>query len=191
MEQGYAVAVAQARAGDPVAFRQLVERHSRGIFRLAFRITGNEQDAEDVVQDTFLKLHRNLDKFEDRSALGTWLFRIATNCALDLIRSRRRHQQGREPDDPEGLAAVDRLTSESPAPDRLVLSAEFRERVQVALGRLSEAERAAFVLRHFEGQGIEMIAATLGLRQGAAKNTVFRAVAKLRGELEGYAAASE
>ena len=190
MEQGYAVAVAQARAGDPVAFRQLVERHSRGVFRLAFRMTGNEQDAEDVVQETFLKLHRSLDKFEDRSSLGTWIFRIATNCALDLIRSRRRHQQGREQDDPEGLAAVDRIASESAAPDRLVLSAEFRERVQAALGRLSEAERAAFILRHFEGQGIEMIAETLGLRQGAAKNTVFRAVAKLRGELEGYAAAS-
>ena len=92
---------------------------------------------------------------------------------------------------PDGLAAVDRLASDHPAPDRLVLSAELRERVQSALGRLSEAERAAFVLRHFEGQGIEMIAETLGLRQGAAKNTVFRAVAKLRGELEGYAAASQ
>ena len=87
-------AVALARAGDPGAFRQLVERHSRSIFRLAFRMTGNEQDAEDVVQETFLKLHRNLDKFEDRSSLGTWIYRIATNCAFDLIRSRRRHQQG-------------------------------------------------------------------------------------------------
>ncbi len=191
MEQSYAVAVAQARAGDPMAFRQLVERHSRGVFRLAFRITGNEQDAEDVVQDTFLKLHRNFEKFEDRSALGTWLYRIATNCALDLIRGRKRHLQNREPEDEQGMAAVDKLSSEAPSPDRLTLSAELRERVAAALGRLSPAERAAFVLRHFEGQGIETIAATLGLRPGAAKNTIFRAVQKLRGELEVYAAASE
>src|SRR5437773_6071484 len=155
-----AAVLARARQGDSDAFRQLVERHSRAIFRLAFRMTGNEQDAEDVVQETFLKLHRSLDKFEDRSSLGTWIYRIATNCALDLIRSRRRHQQGREPDDPEGLAAVDRLASSDPAPDRLALSGELNKRVALALGRLSEAERAAFVLRHFEGQDIETIAAT-------------------------------
>jgi RNA polymerase sigma-70 factor (ECF subfamily) len=191
MEQSYAAAVALARAGDPLAFRQLVERHSRAIFRLAFRITANEQDAEDVVQETFLKLHRNLEKFEDRASLSTWLYRIATNTALDLIRGRKRHQQGREPEDEQGVAAVDKLATEAPAPDRLMLSSELRERVSAALGRLSPAERAAFVLRHFEGLGIETIAATLGLRQGAAKNTIFRAVQKLRGELEVYAAASE
>src|SRR6266478_6389098 len=182
--------VERARSGDSDAFRLLVEQHSRAVFRLAFRMTGNEQDAEDVVQETFLKLHRSLDKFEDRSTLGTWIYRIGTNCALDLIRSRKRHQQGREHDDPEGLAAVDKLVSDKPAPDRLMLSTELRQRVQTALGRLSEAERTAFILRHFEGQGIENIAATLGLRQGAAKNTIFRAVAKLRGELEGYVAAT-
>jgi RNA polymerase sigma-70 factor, ECF subfamily len=191
MQQGYAEAVALARAGDPMAFRQLVEHHSRGVFRLAFRITANEQDAEDVVQETFLKLHRNLEKFEDRASLGTWLYRIATNSALDLIRGRKRHQQGREPEDEQGVAAVDKLASESPTPDRLMVSSELRERVHAALARLSAAERTAFVLRHFEGQGIETIAATLGLRQGAAKNTIFRAVQKLRGELEVYAAASE
>src|SRR5579871_6201453 len=150
MEQGYAEAVALAKGGDSMAFRQLVEHHSRGVFRLAFRITGNEQDAEDVVQDTFLKLHRNIEKFEDRSSLGTWLYRIATNCALDLIRARKRHQQGREPEDAMGVAAVDRLASEAPAPDRLVLSTEMKQRISVALSRLSPSERAAFVLRHFE-----------------------------------------
>ena len=86
MEQGYAQAVALARAGDQMAFRQLVEHHSRSIFRLAFRITANEQDAEDVVQETFLKLHRNLDKFQDRSTLGTWLYRIAIHEASNQRR---------------------------------------------------------------------------------------------------------
>ena len=79
-----------ARSGDDDAFRVLVERHSRNVFRLAFRMTGNEQDAEDVVQETFLRAYRQLSKYESRSSFATWLFRIASNYSLDLIRGRKR-----------------------------------------------------------------------------------------------------
>src|ERR1044071_8232358 len=82
--------VTKARTGDPDAFRVLVERHSRSLFRLAFRMTGNEQDAEDVVQESFLRAYRQLAKFDDRASFGTWLYRIATNCSLDLVRSKKR-----------------------------------------------------------------------------------------------------
>src|SRR5579872_643994 len=84
-------AIARARSGDGDAFRFLVERHSRNVFRLAFRMTGNEQDAEDVVQETFLRAYRQLGKYESRSSFSTWLFRIASNYSLDLIRARKRH----------------------------------------------------------------------------------------------------
>ena len=70
--------VDRARSGDREAFRTLVESHSRGVFRLAFRMTGNEQDAEDVVQETFLRAYRQLDKFQAKASFSTWLFRIAT-----------------------------------------------------------------------------------------------------------------
>ena len=96
MEVEAGSAVERARAGDSDAFRLLVEQHSRAIFRLAFRMTGNEQDAEDVVQETFLRAYKQLDRYEARSSFSTWLFRIASNYSLDLIRMRKRHEDKRE-----------------------------------------------------------------------------------------------
>ena len=87
MEMTDAVTISRARNGDPDAFRQLVERHSQPIFRLAYRMTGNEHDADDVVQETFLRAYRQLGRFEERANFGTWLHRIGVNCALDLLRS--------------------------------------------------------------------------------------------------------
>src|SRR5580692_4973054 len=81
--------LARARQGDSDAFRMLVERHSRSVFRLAFRMTGNEQDAEDVVQESFLRAYRQLGRFESRANFGTWLYRIVANCSVDLIRTRQ------------------------------------------------------------------------------------------------------
>src|SRR2546425_1764724 len=91
-----AAVLARARQGDAEAFRVLVERHSRSVFRLAYRMTGNEEDAEDVVQETFLRAYRQLDRYEARSSFSTWLYRIASNYSLDLIRMRRRHEEKRE-----------------------------------------------------------------------------------------------
>ena len=82
--------VTKARTGDTDAFRVLVERHSRALFRLAYRMTGNQQDAEDVVQDSFLRAYKQLARFDERASFGTWLYRIAINCSLDLVRSRKR-----------------------------------------------------------------------------------------------------
>src|SRR6267378_6515683 len=93
--------VAKARGGDNDAFRVLVERHSRPLFRMAFRMTGNEQDAEDVVQDSFLRAYRQLGKFDERASFGTWLYRIAVNCSLDLVRSRKRRSELMTPEDSE------------------------------------------------------------------------------------------
>jgi len=184
MDGGDAAQVAQALAGDEDAFRVLVERHSRSLFRLAYRMTGNEHDAEEVVQEAFLRAYRRLDKFESRANFGTWLYRIAVNCSLDLMRKRRPEVEHREPDDPEGSEAVARIPSATPAPDRLLLSAELGGQVQIALASLSTMERAAFLLRHFEGLSVDEISSTLGLGNSATKNTVFRAVQKLRRALE-------
>ena len=81
--------LARARQGDSEAFRALVERHSRSVFRLAYRMTGNEQDAEDVVQESFLRAYRQLGRFESRANFGTWLYRIVANCSVDLMRSKQ------------------------------------------------------------------------------------------------------
>jgi RNA polymerase sigma-70 factor, ECF subfamily len=172
-----AAVIARVRAGDKDAFRLLVDRHSRAIFRLAYRMVGSEQDADDVVQDVFLKAFRQLDRFEARANFGTWLYRIAVNCSLDLLRQKPRRGVELEPEDEQEPASDAEVQA---SPERLAYSAEVQSRVSQALGTLSPAERAAFLLRHFEGHSIEEIGRVLGLRTSATKHTVFRAVRKMR-----------
>jgi RNA polymerase sigma-70 factor (ECF subfamily) len=176
--------VVKARSGDCDAFRALVERHSRGLFRLAFRMTGNQQDAEDVVQESFLRAYRQLGRFDERASFGTWMYRIATNCSLDMVRARQRRSERMAPADSDGEDFVAALPSHDPTPERTALSGEFRERVAEAMEKLSHTERAAFVLRHYEGMRIEEVSRILGCQPGAAKHSVFRAVQKLRRALE-------
>jgi RNA polymerase sigma-70 factor (ECF subfamily) len=180
-----ATAVALARDGDSDAFRALMERHGRAVYRLAHRMTGSPQDAEDVVQETFLRAYRQLGRFESRANFSTWLHRIAVNCSIDLIRSRRHQETGHEASDLEHFEAVaeDRIDH---SPERLMLSTEVQERVSSAMAGLSAMERAAFVLRHFEGQSIEDISRSLGLKTNAAKHSIFRAVRKMRLALEPF-----
>lgn len=189
MEFADQAVVARARSGDAEAFRLLVERHSRPLFRLAFRMTGNESDAEDVVQETLLRAYRQLGRFDERASFGTWLYRIATNYALDVMRSRARRREQLLPADAEDPLLS--LPSGEPAPDRLALSGEVRERVAEAMGELSVAERTAFVLRHFEGMGIEDVSRTLGCQPSAAKHSIFRAVQKLRRALDPLASTAK
>jgi RNA polymerase sigma-70 factor (ECF subfamily) len=174
-----AAVLARARQGDSDAFRALVEQHSRSVFRLAFRMTGNEQDAEDVVQESFLRAYRQLGRFESRANFGTWLYRIVSNCSVDLMRSKQaRHDQVRG--DSLDESAMELPAADVPGPERIAQSAEIETRVQRALRELSPLERAAFTLRHYEGRSIDEISATLGLGTSAAKHSVFRAVKKLR-----------
>jgi RNA polymerase sigma-70 factor (ECF subfamily) len=177
-------AVERAQSGDSDAFRLLVEQNSRAVFRLAFRMTGNEQDAEDVVQETFLRAYRQLDKYEARSSFSTWLYRIASNYSLDLIRMRKRHEDKRERGKAEERDILQTLPVNSPGPDRIVYSSQVQERVNEALNELSPQERTAFVLRHFEGMSIDEIGEALGTGTNATKHSIFRAVQKLRRSLE-------
>jgi RNA polymerase sigma-70 factor, ECF subfamily len=184
MEMTDAVFVAKARTGDAEAFRTLTERHGRSLFRLAFRMTGNEQDAEDVVQESFLRAYRQLNRFDERASFGTWLYRIAANCSLDLVRSKKRRSEHIAHTDPDMDDPVVTLPSNDPNPERVALSSEVRERVAEAMNGLSATERTAFVLRHFEGMCIEEVSRVLDCQPGAAKHSVFRAVQKLRRALE-------
>jgi len=184
MDESDGAAVVRAQSGDGDAFRLLVERHSRSVFRLAFRMTGNEQDAEDVVQETFLRAYKQLSHYESRSSFATWLYRIASNYSLDLIRMRKRHQDKRENDPEEGRSIMDTVAATEPAQDRLVFSTQVQLSVTAAMNELSDLERSAFVLRHFEGMSIEEIGSMLGTSLNATKHSIFRAVQKLRKRLE-------
>ena len=184
MEWTDSAAAEQARKGDQRAFGALVERHSRSVFRLAFRMTQNEQDAEDLVQETFLKAYKQLHRFDGRSAFGTWLYRIAANCSLDLIRARKNRRERQTTLTNETTDWLDRVAAPDPSPERLARSGQVASLLKPALAQLTELERTAFVLRHYEGRGIEEIAGVLGVQTNAAKHSIFRAVQKLRRALE-------
>jgi RNA polymerase sigma-70 factor (ECF subfamily) len=174
--------VLPAEGSDSDSFRALVEEHSPMVFRLAYRMTGNVPDAEDVVQETFLKAHRSLGGFDERARFGTWIYRIAVNAAIDLMRRRGRLTAARQPTE-DDRPVVETIASTDPLPDRLAMSGQIGRNVATAMSRLSERERAAFVLRHMEGMPIEKIAEVLRIGPNAVKQTVFRAVHKLRREL--------
>src|SRR5229473_938032 len=140
MEVTDAGLVAQVLAGDKDAFRVLVERHSRSIFRVVYRMTGNQQDAEEILQETFLRAYKSLERFESRSNFGTWLYRIAVNRALDHLSSRKTQMQTQMQDtyqisdspDPQESRQV-QLPATGPGPDRLLISAEIKKKVAQAL----------------------------------------------------------
>jgi RNA polymerase sigma-70 factor, ECF subfamily len=179
-------AVTEVVNGDGNAFQSLVERHSKYVFHVAYRLTGSSQDAEDVVQETFLKAYRQLSRFEARADFRTWLHRIAVNCAIDYIRARRSREIGQDIADLEDAAAANPSPGAQPLPDRMAMSAQIDERVREALEGLTRMERAAFMLRHVEGRPIREVAAALGLKTEAAKNSIFRAVRKMRARLEPF-----
>ncbi len=185
MQDAEARAIEQVKAGNADAFRVLVDRHSRSVFRIAYRIVGNEADAEDVVQEAFLRAYRQIAVFEERASFATWISRIASNYALDVIRLRGRHEKGRvrsSGDDEPDL--MDTLRGNTPGADRVYYGTQVQRKLGEALEELSPQEKTAFLLRHFEGKSIEEIGAVLGTAPSATKNSIFRAVKKLREALQ-------
>lgn len=188
-----AIAVERTLAGEQEAYRVLVERHSRRVYQLAYRMSGNAYDAEEIVQEAFLRAYQKLEQFAGSANFGTWVYRIATNYAIDRMRQGRSEDARRigVSNPVEGGIEVDPLSQvrdQRPSPERLAGSVELAARMQRALEELTPAERTAIVMRHWEGCAIEEIAAVLKSSSNATKNTVFRAVQKLRRDLEQYAA---
>ena len=184
---------ALAAAGDTSAFETLVTRHQQRIHRLAFRLTGGEADAQDVLQETFLAAYRGIGSFRGASRFSTWLFRIATNAARMQRRSRSRRPaepldeylprfdaEGRHAATPEELAAASRAEE---ILDRKLLA----ERAREGLERLPEGHREAFVLRDLEEMTTEEVAELLGISSAGVRQRVHRARLMLRGYLAGVA----
>ncbi|MGD0939108.1 MAG: RNA polymerase sigma factor [Terracidiphilus sp.] len=183
MDKNDHAAIRAVLSGDKEAYGALVMRHSQSLFRVAFRITGNEADADDVVQEAFLRGYRKLESFESKSNFGTWIYRIAVHCALDKIQQRDGNDSGRvgNANDPEQDQL--QVADVAAGPDRLLLSGEIGAMQRDAMRSLTATERTAFVLRHMENCTTEEIAAALGIAPNAAKQAVFRAIQKLRSRL--------
>ncbi len=176
------------RAGDRSEFARLVETYSDRIYRLALKILNDPQDAEDVLQDTFIKVLRALPSFEGRSSLSTWLYRIAVNEALMLVRKRRPEAVSveMEQDDGEGDTEPVEIVDWCCMPEGDLLSAEARGFLDKAIQSLTPALRAVFVLRDIEGLSVKEAADTLGLTEAAIKTRLLRARLKLREVLSVY-----
>ncbi|HTV83417.1 MAG TPA: sigma-70 family RNA polymerase sigma factor [Acidobacteriaceae bacterium] len=171
-------------AGDKDAYCMLVRAHSAVVFRVAFRITGNEADAEEIVQEAFLRGYQRLESFQQRSGFGTWIYRIAVNCALDRLGLPGIKAEYRCVDETDPNQRSVQVATQEPDPERSLLSREIGAAQENAMLRLTPTEKTAFVLRHLEDRSTNEIAEVLRIAPNAAKQAVFRAVQKLRRELE-------
>ena len=180
--------VASARGGDVQAFETLVNKYDRQIFRIAQHITQNREDAQDVVQDAFLKAYEKLDQFQGNSKFYTWLVRIAVNESLMRLRKRRTGKMVSIDDDietEEGSVPRD-LADWSPNPEQNYSQAELAEILRKTIQGLPHGFRIVFVLRDVDGLSTEETAETLGLSIPAVKSRLLRARLQLRERLARY-----
>ncbi len=177
-----------ARGGDVGAFEQLVRKYDRNVFRIANHITQNREDAEDVVQDAFLKAFTNLGQFQGQSKFYTWLVRIAVNEALMRLRRRRPERTvSLDEDINTGEDTIPREVADwSPNPEQLYNQSELREILQKTIQGLPPSFRTVFVLRDVEGLSTEETADALGLSIPAVKSRLLRARLQLRERLTKY-----
>jgi len=181
--------ISACRNGNRVAFEEVVNRHGAAILRLALRMTGSEDDAREVFQNTFLKTLTAIKHFECRCQLKSWLYRIAANFCIALLRERTASKQRNAFEEGEDQNAielpVDTLLNFRPQwnPECHLISNDIACRINQALGRLTPRERTVFELKHCEGLRLREIGIILGTTEETAKNTLFRATKKLRMQL--------
>jgi RNA polymerase sigma-70 factor (ECF subfamily) len=185
-EEGTVIRAAQR--GDGAAFEQLVRKYDQQVLRMAMNLLRSPEDARDVYQEAFLRVHRNLGKFRFDCSFSTWLYRIVANLCLDQIRKRKVRKEEPATTATGGGLEMDRFQflAEQRAdvdPQRQVMSAEVNSRVQAVLERLTARERVVFEMRHFEGMRLRSIGEALGVTEEAAKNCLFRATQKMRAAL--------
>jgi len=176
------------RVGDRQAFAELVDAYSPSIYRLAVRMLRDPQEAEDVLQETFLNAYRSLPEFEGRSSVGTWLYRIAANQALMRLRRKAPLSVPVDQDaaDAEDLPHPKELFDWCCLPEEDFMTAEAQEQLETSLGSLSPALRSVFVLRDMQGLSTQETAEALGVSEGAVKTRLLRARLQLRELLSSY-----
>lgn len=175
--------VAGLRAGDNAAYEELLRRYERQIFGLAVRMTRNEADAEEVLQNVFLQIFRKIDTFGGDSALSTWIYSVTSNAALMLLRKRRRTREVSDHSDEQGESLSRDREPESHwsrLPQMQLESAELVDRVEAALSELPAEQYQAFILRDVEGKSAPEAAKELGVSVAALKSRLHRARLHLR-----------
>ena len=179
-------AIQQVLAGDPDAYKVLMDRHFQFVFRIAFRITGDTADAEDVAQEAFLRAYKSLSTFRHDATFSTWINRIAMNLSINLVERRTRdkvHHAVQIGDDATPTLNTMQIPDTRKSPEHSLLDTEATSVRQAAMASLTPMERTAFTLRHMEELPIAEIATALNIPANSAKQAIFRAVGKLRRSL--------
>ncbi|MBI2425211.1 MAG: sigma-70 family RNA polymerase sigma factor [Candidatus Hydrogenedentes bacterium] len=169
---------------DAAAFEELIRRYQGRVYAIAYRVSGNREDALDIAQEAFVKAYRKIDAWQPTGGFAPWLLRLTTNQSIDFIRKRKRHAQESLDEQylPETAGAAVQPSSQDTA--RAVHAIEIEERIRKALVVLSPSQRAVFMLRHYEGLQLADIAAEMGCTVGSVKVHLFRALKKLQVELK-------
>ncbi len=178
--------VRAAQEGDPASFRELVTRYEGKVYRLASRMVRDPQDAEDVLQETFINVYRHLDTFRGDSEFSTWIYRIATNASLMKLRSAKPTLSLDDASDTEAEEFPRELADWSGAPEEMLLNSEIRAEMDAALAQLPETLRSVFVLRDVQGLSIAETARVLDISVPNVKTRLHRARLALREELASY-----
>ena len=189
------VLIERSQAGDRAAFEVLVQRYDRQVLRLALNVLGSAEDAQDVYQEAFLKIYRNLPRFRFDCAFYTWIYRIVTNVCLDHLRRRRSRPEDQAPvihtDSSDERRSADFFDRQQAAgggeqnPERNLLGLEIGHKIEAALQALSPRERVVFEMKHYQGLKLRAIGEALGTTEDTVKNSLFRATRKLRSQLAG------
>ena len=176
------------RSGDRAEFARLVDTFSTPIYRLGLKMLGNAQDAEDILQNTFLNALTHLPDFEGRSSVSTWLYRIAANEALMLIRKRKPNIniEDMQPEDADDVPLPETFVDWSVLPEKELLSSEGKKAIETAVKKLPESLRMVFILRDVEDLSIKETAEILNLTEVNVKTRLLRARMALREQLSSY-----
>lgn len=173
-----------AQSGDSRAFEELVRMYDQSVLRLALNLLRSPEDANDIYQEAFLRVYKNLHTFRFDCSFHTWLYRIVTNLCLDALRKRKvRKEEGTVVETREGiLDRMDTIEEERADgnPQRRLLSRELHVRIRSVLADLTPRERMVFEMRHYQGMRLRAIGDVLGTSEEAAKNCLFRATQKMR-----------
>lgn len=177
-----------AQAGDQLAFERLVYSYDQQVLRLAYNLLRSQEDARDVYQEAFLRVHRNLHNFRFDCSFHTWLYRIVTNLCLDHLRKRKVRREEPSVIATEDGGVKDRASevaerAAASDPQRQLMSRQLQDRISTVLEGLTPRERAVFEMRHHQGMRLRAIGEVLGTTEEAAKNCLFRATQKMRSAL--------
>jgi RNA polymerase sigma-70 factor (ECF subfamily) len=176
-----------AQRGDQRAFEQLVRLYDQNVLRLALNLLRSPEDANDIYQEAFLRVYKNLHSFRFDCSFHTWLYRIVTNLCLDALRKRRvRREENTVVETSEGF--LDRMDTVEEGradgnPQRQLMSSQLGKKIKEVLNGLTPRERAVFEMRHYQGLRLRTIGDMLGTSEEAAKNCLFRATQKMRAAL--------